>query len=61
MTVRVGPYAFDEVSYDKDRGVLHLRSGRGQSVVDTFASAEGHAVRLDEHGEVTESHANWLF
>ena len=63
MTVRVGPYEFDRVSYDKDGDVLYLRRGPDQAAADTFASPEGHAVCLDGHGEVigiTLVNAKWL-
>jgi uncharacterized protein YuzE len=63
MTVHVGPYEFDHVSYDKDGDVLYLRRGPERSAADTFGTPEGHAVRLDEHGEVigiTIVNAKWL-
>ncbi len=45
MTVHVGPYEFDHVSYDKDGDVLYLRRGPERSAADTFGTPEGHAVR----------------
>jgi uncharacterized protein YuzE len=63
MTVHVGSYEFDQVSYDSDGDVLYLRRGARQAAADTFATPEGHAVRLDEHGEVigiTIVNAKWL-
>jgi uncharacterized protein YuzE len=63
MTVHVGPYEFDHVSYDNDGDVLYLRRGERQAAVDTFGTPEGHAVRLDEDGEVigiTIVNAKWL-
>ena len=63
MTVHVGSYEFDHVDYDKDGDVLYLRTGSAQPAADTFATPEGHAVRLDEHGEVigiTIVNAKWL-
>jgi uncharacterized protein YuzE len=63
MTVHVGPYEFDHVSYDKDGDVLYLRRGPERSAADTFGTPEGHAVRLDEGGEVigiTIVNAKWL-
>ena len=63
MTVHVGPYEFDHVSYDSDGDVLHLQLGEQQAAADTFGTPEGHAVRLDESGEVigiTIVNAKWL-
>lgn len=63
MSVHVGPYEFDHVSYDSDGDVLYLRRGERQAVADTFGTPEGHAVRLDENGEViglTIVNAKWL-
>jgi uncharacterized protein YuzE len=63
MTVHVGPYEFDHVSYDSEGDVLYLRRGEQQPAADTFGTPEGHAVRLDESGEVvgiTIVNAKWL-
>lgn len=63
MTVHVGPYEFDHVSYDNNGDVLYLRRGEQQAAADTFGTPEGHAVRLDENGEVigiTIVNAKWL-
>ncbi len=63
MTVHVGPYEFDHVSYDSDGDVLYLRRGERQAAADTFGTPEGHAVRLDDSGEVigiTIVNAKWL-
>lgn len=63
MSVHVGPYEFDHVSYDSDGDVLYLRRGEPREAVDTFGTPEGHAVRLDEQGEViglTIVNAKWL-
>jgi uncharacterized protein YuzE len=63
MTVHVGPYEFDHVSYDSDGDVLYLRRGDRQEAAETFSTPEGHAVRLDENGEVigiTIVNAKWL-
>jgi uncharacterized protein YuzE len=43
--------------------VLYLRCGEQQKAADTFGTPEGHAVRLDEQGEVigiTIVNAKWL-
>jgi uncharacterized protein YuzE len=61
MTVHVGPYEFDHVSYDGD--VLYLRRGERQEAAETFSTPEGHAVRMDNNGEVigiTIVNAKWL-
>jgi len=63
MTVHVGPYEFEHVSYDSEADVLYLRRGERQAAADTFGAPEGHAVRLDEGGEVigiTIVNAKWL-
>ncbi len=63
MSVHVGPYEFDHVSYDSDGDVLYLRRGERREAADTFGTPEGHAVRLDEQGEVigiTIVNAKWL-
>lgn len=63
MSVHVGAYEFDHVSYDNDGDVLYLRRGERQAAADTFGTPEGHAVRLDEDGEIigiTIVNAKWL-
>jgi uncharacterized protein YuzE len=63
VTVHVGPYEFDQVAYDSEGDVLYLRRGEPQAAADTFGTPEGHAVRLDEGGEVigiTIVNAKWL-
>lgn len=61
--MHVGPYEFDHASYDSDGDVLYLRRGEPREAADTFGTPEGHAVRLDEQGEVigiTIVNAKWL-
>jgi uncharacterized protein YuzE len=63
MTVHVGPYEFDQVSYDSDGDVLYLRRGERREAAETFSTPEGHAVRMDENREVigiTIVNAKWL-
>jgi len=63
MTVHVGPYEFDHVSYDEEGDVLYLRRGERKAAADTFGTPEGHAVRFDDVGEVigmTLVNARWL-
>jgi uncharacterized protein YuzE len=54
---------FDHVSYDSDGDVHHLRRGEPQAAADTLGSPEGHAVRLDDDGDIigiTIVNAKWL-
>lgn len=63
MTVHVGPYEFDQVSYDSDGDVLYLRRGKRQEAAETLSTPEGHAVRMDENREIigiTIVNAKWL-
>jgi uncharacterized protein YuzE len=63
MTVHVGSYEFEHVTYDSDGDVLYLRRGEKRAAADTFGTPEGHAVRLDEDGEIigiTIVNAKWL-
>lgn len=63
MTVHVGPYEFDRVSYDRTGDVLYLHRGDRQAAAETVGTPEGHAVRLDENGEIigiTIVNAKWL-
>ena len=63
MSVHVGQYEFDHVRYDAEGDVLYLRRGDTLSAEDTFGTPEGHAVMLDERGEligITIVNAKWL-
>jgi uncharacterized protein YuzE len=63
MTVHAGPYEFDQVSYDGTGDVLYLTRGPRQAAARTVGTPEGHAVRLDDGGEVigiTIVNARWL-
>lgn len=63
MSVHVGQYEFEHASYDAEGDVLYLRRGEQRPATDTFGTPEGHAVRLDESGEVigiTIVNAKWL-
>ena len=62
-TVHFGPYEFDRVVYDREGDVLYMGRNEGQAAADTLSTPEGHAVRLDESGEVvgiTVVNAKWL-
>lgn len=52
MTVRIGPYEFDEVSHDREADVLYLHRGTQRPASDTVATPEGHAVKLDDAGRL---------
>lgn len=63
MTVRIGDYEFDHVSYDARGDVLYLRAGESRPAASTYGTPEGHAVRFDEAGNVigiTIVNAKWL-
>ena len=47
MKVSVGPYAFDNVSYDAEADMLYLHMGAPSRAVDFDESPEGHALRFD--------------
>ena len=59
----MGSHEFDSVVYDAERDVLYLRRGVPRPARETLASPEGHAVRLNESGEIigiTVVNAKWL-
>jgi uncharacterized protein YuzE len=63
MTVRIGHHEFDHANYDEGGDVLYLRRGPHRSAATTFGTPEGHAVRLDESGDVigmTLVNARWV-
>lgn len=63
MSVRMGSHEFDSVVYDAERDVLYLRQGVPRPARETLASPEGHAIRLNESGEIigiTVVNAKWL-
>lgn len=60
---RIGPHEFDGERYDSEGDVLYLTRGPDRAAATTFATPEGHAVRLDEEGEViglTIVNAKWI-
>lgn len=60
---KVGNHEFDRERYDSDGDVLYLSRGAEQVAASTFATPEGHAVRLDAGGDViglTIVNAKWL-
>jgi len=63
VTIRIGNYEFDNVSYDVDGDVLYLHRGAPVAAAETFGTPEGHAVRFDAAGDViglTLVNAKWL-
>lgn len=63
MTIAVAGHEFDHVTYDAQGDVLYLRAGEPRPATETFGTPEGHAIRLDEYGDVigiTIVNARWL-
>lgn len=61
--IQVGNHEFDGERYDSDGDVLYLTRGDEQIASSTFATPEGHAVRLDAAGDViglTIVNTKWL-
>lgn len=52
MSVRIGPYIFDRVRYDRDADVLYLAHGDPARAVDFDETPDGHAVGYDASGEL---------
>jgi uncharacterized protein YuzE len=63
VTIQVGGYDFEQVTYDEIGDVLYLRNLSPGGEVSTHGTTEGHAVRLDAEGRVigmTIVNARWL-
>lgn len=63
MSVHLGPYTFDHVSYDDDGDVLYLSIGEPRDAADSDETPEGHIVRYDDREQViglTLVTAKWL-
>ena len=63
MIIRIGSHTFDDVLFDRERDVLYMHKGKPTPASETVATPEGHAVMLDESGEVigiTIVNAQWL-
>jgi uncharacterized protein YuzE len=59
----LGALEFDDVSYDADGNVLYLSDGKPVAAKETLPSPEGHAIRLNDAGEIigiTIVNAKWL-
>lgn len=60
---RIGNHEFHRERYDSEGDVLYLSRGPERPAASTFATPEGHAVRLNEAGEViglTIVNAKWF-
>lgn len=63
MIVQMGSHEFDDVLYDAVGDVLYMHKGKPVAAAKTLASAEGHAVMLNEVGAIigiTVVNARWL-
>jgi uncharacterized protein YuzE len=63
MSVRIGDQEFEHAIYDEEGDVLYLRNGEPVEAALTQGTAEGHAVRFDDEGNVigmTIVNAGWL-
>lgn len=63
MIVRMGNHVFDDVVYDAGGDVLYMHKGKPVPATKTLASPEGHAVMLNDSGEIigiTVVNAKWL-
>lgn len=52
MTIRLGNLEFDHVVYDAEGDVLYLSCGKPAAAKMTLPSVEGHAVRMNDAGEI---------
>ena len=63
MSVHIGPYTFDHVSYDEARDVLYLSIGEPRDAADSEETPEGHIVRCDDQEQIiglTLVNTKWL-
>jgi uncharacterized protein YuzE len=52
MSVHIGPYTFNGVTYDAEADVLYLTVGDTAEPVDWDETPEGHGVGFDEDGNL---------
>ncbi len=52
MSIKIGPYTFDRVRYDRDADVLYLAHGDPARAVDFDETPEGNAVSYDANDEL---------
>jgi uncharacterized protein YuzE len=63
MSVHLGPYTFDHVSYDADGDILYLSIGEPRDAPDSEETPEGHILRYDDQEQIiglTLVNAKWL-
>ncbi len=63
MSVHLGPYTFDHVSYDRSGDVLYMSIGEPRPAADSEETPEGHVLRYDEREQIigiTLVNAKWL-
>jgi uncharacterized protein YuzE len=62
-SIKIGPYAFDNIDYDAEVDVLYLHRGDPSTAVDFDDTPEGHGLRFGADGGVvgiTLLHPRWL-
>jgi uncharacterized protein YuzE len=62
-SVRIGPHAFDHISYDDGGDVLYLSVGEPREAADCEETPEGHVIRYDGHQHiigVSIINAKWI-
>jgi uncharacterized protein YuzE len=52
MSVQIGPYTFDGVTYDAQADVLYLSVGDVAKATDWDETPDGHGVSFDERGNL---------
>lgn len=52
MSVKIGPYMFDGVTYDAAADVLYLSVGDSAKAVDWDETPDGHGISFDAHGDL---------
>jgi uncharacterized protein YuzE len=52
MSVHIGPYTFDGVTYDAEADVLYLSVGDTAKAVNWDETPDGHGISFDEHGDL---------
>ncbi len=63
MSVHIGQYTFDHVSYDEARDILYLSISEPRDAADSEETPEGHIVRYDDQEQIiglTLVNAKWL-
>lgn len=52
MSVKIGPYTFDGVTYDAEADVLYLSVGDSAKAVEWDETPDGHGISFDERGDL---------